>query len=109
MNQHGICLINEKGIVQLSVDDLKEFTRQVKVDAINEYIDANNTLILPVEFSKKYAVSVATVMQYAKSYPKELIHSHPTPRKYFLYEQKMCAKMQEIGRGSLKSIIHKKE
>ena len=108
MNQNGISLINEKGIIQISLDNLKEFTRHVKIEAVNEYIDANNTLIMPVEFSKKYGVSVATIMQYAKSYCKELIHSHPSERKYYLYEQKMCAKMQEIGRGTLKSIIYKK-
>jgi hypothetical protein len=96
-------LINEKGIITCTVDVLMEFVRSVKVDTLREYTENENKIISTVDFRKKYGIDAASIMRYIESYP-ELLHSHPTERKYYVYEQKMIQKMQEHGKGKVRAI-----
>jgi hypothetical protein len=99
-------LINEKGIIQCTVDVLIEFVKSVKVEAVREYTESKNDVISTVDFRKKYGIDAASITRYINSYP-EVLHSHPSERKYYVYEQKMVQKMQEHGKGKVRAINYK--
>lgn len=99
-------LINEKGVIQCTVEDLIEFVKTVKVHTLREYAENDKNIISTIDFRKKYGIDAASVMRYITNYP-ELLHSHPSTRKYYVYEQKMVQKMQEIGKGKVRAIHYK--
>lgn len=106
MKQLEMQLIKENGVITCTVDVLIEFVRAVKVEALREYTENRNDVISTVDFRKKYGIDAASVMRYVQTYP-ELLHSHPTDRKYYVYEQKMVQKMQEHGKGKVRAINYK--
>mgnify|MGYP003403943545 CR=1 FL=1 len=99
-------LINERGIVQIPVEALESFVRSVKVIGVEEYIAKNGTITSPSEFARKYGIDKATIMRYVVNYP-EVLHSRPSPKKYYLYEEKLVKKMQENGKGKVRAIPSK--